>query len=163
MLIDRGGIRAFVSFFEDWISKSSHRRTNCFHLARKHQRLHNFVVELLVHRLPRIHRTLHASWNAIVHCWGRSFLRIESLCCLTDMLWCGSGVLLWKWRDYTVNMALLLVTKQQITSSLSEKDTTWMFWMENWILRVHMYLLSWRKANFFCVISIRSGGNSKNW
>ena len=31
-----------------------------------------------------------------------------------------------------------------------------MFWRRNWILRVHMYLLSWRKTNFFCVISILS-------
>ena len=33
---------------------------------------------------------------------------------------------------------------------------TWMFWRRIWILRVHMYLLSWRKTNFFCVISILS-------
>ena len=31
-----------------------------------------------------------------------------------------------------------------------------MFWRRNWILRVHMYLLSWRKTIFFCVISILS-------
>ena len=31
-----------------------------------------------------------------------------------------------------------------------------MLWRRNWILRVHMYLLSWRKTNFFCVISILS-------
>ena len=53
-------------------------------------------------------------------------------------------------------MSLPLPTKQQTTSSLSEKDTTWKFWRRNWILRVHMYLLSWRKTNFFCVISILS-------
>ena len=51
-------------------------------------------------------------------------------------------------------MSLPLPIKQQITSSLSEKDTTWMFWRRNWNLRVHMYLFSWRKTNFFCVISI---------
>ena len=61
-----------------------------------------------------------------------------------------------KLKNYTVNMSLSLPTKQQITSSLSEKDTTWMFWRGNWILRVHMYLLSWRKTNFFCIISILS-------
>ena len=33
-----------------------------------------------------------------------------------------------KERDYTVSMSLLLLIKQQITSSLSEKDTTWMSW-----------------------------------
>ena len=53
-------------------------------------------------------------------------------------------------------MSLPLPTKQQTTSSLSGKDTTWKFWRRNWILRVHMYLLSWRKTNFFCVISILS-------
>ena len=60
-----------------------------------------------------------------------------------------------KWKNYKVNMSLPLPIKQQITSSLSEKDTTWMFWRRNWILRVHMYLLSWRKT-IFCVISILS-------
>ena len=29
-------------------------------------------------------------------------------------------------------------------------------WKGNWILRVHMYLLSWRKTNFLCFISILS-------
>ena len=65
-----------------------------------------------------------------------------------------------KWKHYTVNMSLHLPTMQQIMSSLSEKDTTWMFWRRNWILRVHMYLLSWRKTNFFCVISILSQGEA---
>ena len=37
-----------------------------------------------------------------------------------------------------------------------KKDATWKFWGRNWILRVHMYLLSWRTTNFFCVISIFS-------
>ena len=37
-----------------------------------------------------------------------------------------------------------------------KKDTRWKFWRRNWILRVHMYLLSWRKTNFFCVIAILS-------
>ena len=32
-----------------------------------------------------------------------------------------------KLRDYTVNMSLFLLTKQQITSSLSVIDTMWMF------------------------------------
>ena len=45
-------------------------------------------------------------------------------------------------------MSLSLPTKQQITSSLSRKDSTWMFWRRNWVLRVHMYLLSWRRTNF---------------
>ena len=31
-----------------------------------------------------------------------------------------------------------------------------MFWKGNWILRVHMYLLSWRKTNFLCITSILS-------
>ena len=61
-----------------------------------------------------------------------------------------------KWKNYIESMSLPLPTKQQTTSSLSEKDTTWKFWRRNWILRVHMYLLSWRKTNFFCVISILS-------
>ena len=61
-----------------------------------------------------------------------------------------------KMENYIANMSLPLPTKQQTTSSLSEKDTTWKFWRRNWILRVHMYLLSWRKTNFFCVISILS-------
>ena len=47
-----------------------------------------------------------------------------------------------KWKNYTVNMSLSLPIKQQITSSLSDKDTTWIFLRRNWILRVHMYLLS---------------------
>ena len=42
------------------------------------------------------------------------------------------------------SMSLLMPTKQQITSSLFEKDTTWMFWRGNWISRVHMYMLSWQ-------------------
>ena len=33
------------------------------------------------------------------------------------------------------------------TSSLSEKDTKWMFWRGDWILRVHTYLLSWQKTS----------------
>ena len=32
----------------------------------------------------------------------------------------------------------------------------WRFWRSNWILRVHMYLLIWRKTNFFSGISIVS-------
>ena len=48
-----------------------------------------------------------------------------------------------------------LSIKQQITSTLFEKDTTWGFWRVNWILRVHMYLLIWRKI-FFSFISIVS-------
>ena len=32
----------------------------------------------------------------------------------------------------------------------------WRFWRVNWILRVHMYLLIWRKTNFFSGISIVS-------
>ena len=32
-----------------------------------------------------------------------------------------------KRKNYTVNVYLPLLIKQQITSSLSEKDTTWMF------------------------------------
>ena len=36
------------------------------------------------------------------------------------------------------------------------KNTTWMFWRGNWILRVHLYLFSWRNTNFFCIISILS-------
>ena len=39
-------------------------------------------------------------------------------------------------------------------SSWFGKDTTWRFWRVSWILRVHMYLLTWRKTNFFCGISI---------
>ena len=61
-----------------------------------------------------------------------------------------------KWRDCTVNMSLLLLTKQQITSSLFERSITLMSWRRNWILRVHTYLLSWQKTNFFCIISILS-------
>ena len=55
-------------------------------------------------------------------------------------------------KIYTVNMSLLLLTKQQITSSLSVKDTTWMFWMGNWILQIHKYLLCWRMASLLCII-----------
>ena len=36
-------------------------------------------------------------------------------------------------------MSLPLPIKQQITSSLFGKDTTWRFWRVNWILRVHMH------------------------
>ena len=61
-----------------------------------------------------------------------------------------------KWKNYIANMSLPLPIKQQTTSSLSEKDTTWKFWRRNWILRVHRYLISWRKTIFFCVISILS-------
>ena len=61
-----------------------------------------------------------------------------------------------KWRNYTVIMSLLLPIKQRITLSLFENDTTWRFWKGNYILRVHMYLLSWRKTNFLCIISILS-------
>ena len=53
-------------------------------------------------------------------------------------------------------MSLLLPIKQRITWSLFENDTTWRFWKGNWILRVHMYLLSWRKTNFLCITSILS-------
>ena len=45
---------------------------------------------------------------------------------------------------------------QRITWSLFKNDTTWRFWKGNWILRVHMYLLSWRKTNFLCITSILS-------
>ena len=61
-----------------------------------------------------------------------------------------------KWRNYTAYMSLLLPIKQWITWSLFENDTTWRFWKGNWILRVHMYLLSWRKTNFLCITSILS-------
>ena len=37
-----------------------------------------------------------------------------------------------------------------------ENDTTWRFWKGNWILRVHMFLLSWLKTNFLCITSILS-------
>ena len=53
-------------------------------------------------------------------------------------------------------MSLLLPIKQRITWSLFENDTTWRFWKGKWILRVHMYLLSWRKTNFLCITSILS-------
>ena len=53
-------------------------------------------------------------------------------------------------------MSLLLPIKQRITWSFFENDTTWRFWKGNWILRVHMYLLSWRKTNFLCITSILS-------
>ena len=45
----------------------------------------------------------------------------------------------WKWKrwDNTINMSFLLLIKQQITSSLYEKDTVWMFWRGNCILREH--------------------------
>ena len=33
---------------------------------------------------------------------------------------------------------------------------TWRFSKGNWILRIHMYLLSWRKTNFLCITSILS-------
>ena len=61
-----------------------------------------------------------------------------------------------KLRKYTVYRSLLLPIKQRITWSLFENYTTWRFWKGNWILRVHMYLLSWRKINFLCIISILS-------
>ena len=61
-----------------------------------------------------------------------------------------------KWRNYTVNISLLLPIKQRIAWSLFENDTMLLFWKGNLILRVHMYLLSWRKTNFLCIISILS-------
>ena len=47
-------------------------------------------------------------------------------------------------------------SKTKMAALLHGKDTTWMFGMVNWILQVHMYLLRWRKTNFFCIISILS-------
>ena len=61
---------------------------------------------------------------------------------------CTNGHLVVQWKNYTVNMSLHLSTKQQMASSF-EKHTTWIFWRVNWILRVHMYQLHWRKTNFF--------------
>ena len=51
-------------------------------------------------------------------------------------------------------MPFLLPIKQLITWSLFENDTMWRFWKGNSILRVQMYLLRWRRTNFFCIISI---------
>ena len=51
-------------------------------------------------------------------------------------------------------LSLLLPIEQPITWSYFDK--TLRFWRINWVLRVHMYLLSWRKTNFFCIISILS-------
>ena len=53
-------------------------------------------------------------------------------------------------------MSLLLPIKQRITWSILKNDNTWRFWKGNWILRVQMYLFSWRKTNVLCIISIIS-------
>ena len=60
----------------------------------------------------------------------------------------------WEMEKLRSKYVFLLPIKQQLTSSLFEKYTTWGIWRVNWIVRVHMCLLGWRKTIFFWIISI---------